>query len=227
MNSSFVNSLPMHYAYRGACETPSSHGTRAATSPSVARRLIAAPWRHALLVAMLTLVGASGSAIVGRRPAPTPVDAAAPHRIVRQDAPAAGSREALELQLDLDPAGARPAARDAAGVPQPAPSASAMGTTRDAAPATPRAPGFARRPAVVRWVSAFQLSPGALLPGVLGGLLLGLVAACARELFAAPLRSSREAELALGVTVLGAIPTLSSRARNALLDPPSSARNAA
>ena len=58
----------------------------------------------------------------------------------------------------------------------------------------------------------------AAVPGLVAGLLLGLLAAAARELRGGDrLRSAREAERALGVLVLGGVPTLSGRARRALL----------
>jgi len=51
------------------------------------------------------------------------------------------------------------------------------------------------------------------LLGPVAGLLLGLVLALLRELGGDRMRSSREAEWALGVPVLGGIPTLSAKAR--------------
>jgi uncharacterized protein involved in exopolysaccharide biosynthesis len=55
--------------------------------------------------------------------------------------------------------------------------------------------------------------------GPLAGLLLGLLLAGLREFGGDRLRSAREAEWALGAPVLGALPTLSQRARSALLGP--------
>lgn len=80
---------------------------------------------------------------------------------------------------------------------------------------TSAGPGFARTPDALPTTGG--LRGGALAPGLLAGLLLGLLAAAARELRGDRMRSVREAEWALGVPVLGAIPTLSSRARGALL----------
>ena len=57
------------------------------------------------------------------------------------------------------------------------------------------------------------------LLGPLAGLLLGLVLAGLRELGGDRMRSVREAERALGVPVLGGIPTLSAKARNAYFGP--------
>jgi hypothetical protein len=62
------------------------------------------------------------------------------------------------------------------------------------------------------------------LLGAAAGLLLGLLWACVREKGGGRLRSPREAERALGVPVLGAIPTLSAKARDAYLGLPWSPR---
>ena len=67
----------------------------------------------------------------------------------------------------------------------------------------------------------------AALLGPLAGLLLGLLLAALRELGGDRMRSPREAERALGVPVLGAIPTLSAKARSACLQPPMGAQDAA
>ena len=63
--------------------------------------------------------------------------------------------------------------------------------------------------------------------GPLAGLLGGLLLAALRELGGDRMRSPRQAERALGVPVLGAIPTLSAKARSACFEPPASARDAA
>jgi hypothetical protein len=55
------------------------------------------------------------------------------------------------------------------------------------------------------------------LLGLAGGLLLGLLLAGLRELGGGRMRSPHEAESALGVPVLGAIPTLSAKARDTYL----------
>ena len=65
------------------------------------------------------------------------------------------------------------------------------------------------------------------LPGLVAGLLLGLLVAALRELGGERMRSPREAQWALGAPVLGAIPTLSAKARAALLAPPPTAPDAA
>ena len=65
------------------------------------------------------------------------------------------------------------------------------------------------------------------LLGPLAGLLLGLLLAALRELGGDRMRSPREAERALGMPVLGAIPTLSAKARSACLQPSMGAQPAA
>jgi hypothetical protein len=55
------------------------------------------------------------------------------------------------------------------------------------------------------------------LLGTAGGLLLGLLLGGLRELGGGRMRSARETESALGVPVLGAIPTLSAKARDTYL----------
>ncbi len=55
--------------------------------------------------------------------------------------------------------------------------------------------------------------------GPVAGLLLGLLLAARRELGGDRMRSPRDAEQALGLPVLGSIPTLSARARRAQLRP--------
>lgn len=65
------------------------------------------------------------------------------------------------------------------------------------------------------------------LVGPLAGLLLGLLLAGLRELGGERMRSPREAEWALGVPVLGAIPTLSPKIRNAYFGPPAAALSVA
>ena len=58
------------------------------------------------------------------------------------------------------------------------------------------------------------------LLGPMAGLMLGLMLALLRELGGDRMRSAREAEWALGVPVLGAVPTLSVKARTAYLAVP-------
>jgi tyrosine-protein kinase Etk/Wzc len=65
------------------------------------------------------------------------------------------------------------------------------------------------------------------LLGPVAGLLLGLLLAGLRELGGERMRSPREAEWALGVPVLGAIPTLSAKARSTYLGPPMGSLDAA
>jgi uncharacterized protein involved in exopolysaccharide biosynthesis len=65
------------------------------------------------------------------------------------------------------------------------------------------------------------------LLGPIAGLMLGLLLAALRELGGDRMRSPREAEWALGAPVLGAIPTLSAKARNSYFGAPTSAPDAA
>lgn len=63
--------------------------------------------------------------------------------------------------------------------------------------------------------------------GTLAGLLLGLLWAATRELGGNRMRSPREAEWALGAPVLGTIPTLSAKARDAWFEASKGVRNPA
>ncbi len=67
---------------------------------------------------------------------------------------------------------------------------------------------------------------GIAWPGPMVGLLLGLLLAALRERGGDRLRSAREAQRALGVPVLGAIPTLSAKARNTYFEPSAKAPGA-
>jgi uncharacterized protein involved in exopolysaccharide biosynthesis len=63
--------------------------------------------------------------------------------------------------------------------------------------------------------------------GAAAGFLLGLLLGALRELGGNRMRSRREAEWALGAPVLGVIPSLSAKARDACFRPPPSAPDAA
>ena len=196
-----------------------SHG---APPGRVAQRLIAVPWRHAGLIAACAVVGGLASALLWSPPAPAPARVAAAVPRVQEilDAPSASSPGGVDLRLDLDPG---------AGVVQ-------AGATRASSPTLRLA---AARPldeidAMLRLAppaaGRAMLAPpagdersNALLPGLVAGLVLGLLVAARRELGGQRMRSPREAEWALGAPVLGAIPTLSARARDALLEPSSDA----
>lgn len=186
----------------------------------VARRLIAVPWRHAGLIALFALAGGLASASFRPHPAPPPAEAARPHMQAIQDAPAAPAA-GVALRLDAEPG----AAGGSPVVTRGGDSAQAFvamlrlddaGATdaidavlREAPPAAGRllrAPADAQR-------------PPATLPGLAAGLLMGLLVAALRELGGQRMRSPREAQWALGAPVLGAIPTLSARDRDALVEP--------
>lgn len=199
--------------------------------PPAVQRFIAVPWRHPALILACTLAGAGAAAVLSQRPAPAP--AALGHLRMQPILPSpdvlaaativAGSGgPGLRLDLELGPPlTASPAevllqdddahvadVRDVddidALLKQLPPAAGAPGAhTLDGA--TPAADGRGM----------------ILAPGLLAGLLLGLLAAAARELRGDRMRSAREAEWALGAPVLGAIPTLSARARRMLLAPAS------
>ena len=183
-----------------------------------AQRLVAVPWRHAGLIAACALAGGV-VAMAWREPAPHRVAALKPHVQAIQDAPASAA-DRLALRLDTEP-GAAPV--DAAAVSSTEAATLASRALRldaahsldeidlalrDAPPAAGIAPA-ARDGA----------RPDVALPGLALGLLLGLGVAARRELRGQRMRSPREAEWALGAPVLAAIPTLSARARDALLDP--------
>jgi len=194
--------------------------------PRTAQRVLAVPWRHPALILAAALAGAGATTALSQRQAPAPVAAArAPHGHVQPILPApdvvasapvlAGAGgPGLRLDLEIGPAlaAARGAVvaqdddgREAQDVDdllrQSPPAAGALAPVREGA--TPAAAGRGPGP----------------VPGLLAGLLLGLLAAAARELRGDRMRSVREAEWALGAPVLGAIPTLSARARTALLAP--------
>ena len=186
----------------------------------IAQRLIAVPWRHAGLIAVCALAGGLASTMFRLQPVPAHDGVRSPVQAI-QDAPPQ-SPAAMALRLDLEPgAPVRGSGSTQAAAAAPASAAALQlddardldalyALLRQAAPAAghlPRAPADERS------------RPNATLPGLVAGLLLGLLAAALRELRGERMRSPREAEWALGAPVLGAIPTLSARARDALLEP--------
>ncbi len=205
-------------------------GERAAGAPShgvppgiAARRLVAVPWRHAGLIAVCALAGGLASTLFWPRPAPVRLAAVRPHVQAIQDAapPPVGG---IALRLDPEP----DVRADAGGTTPLADAGNASASLRlDAASPSDEidaalrdAPPAAGRPLQALAGEAGSEHPGTTLPGLVAGLLLGLLAAGARELGGERMRSPREAEWALGAPVLGAIPTLSAKARDALLEPP-------
>lgn len=200
----------------------------------VAQRLIAVPWRHAGLIAVLALAGGFASTTFWPPSAPVRVAATKPHVQAIQDAPSPADAS-IELRLELEPGWAAPQTPDAT---QGAAAPEALATLRldgaggsddeiDAAlrqapPAAGRLPQVSSAPA-----PDDGGRPRPTLPGLVAGLLLGLLVAALRELGGQRMRSPREAQWALGAPVLGAIPTLSAKARDALLDPLPAAPGAA
>ena len=187
------------------------HGVPRTAPSCAARHLIAVPWRQAGVIAVCVVAGAAASTLVSLGHPRVPVDAApvrlpAPQREAVAPPPQAGA--AADLRMDLEGEAAAAQLVDA-----PEAEASTLPLRLDdarqldeleavlslAAPA-------AGRPAPDR-IAAW--------PGLLTGLLAGLLLAGLRELRGERMRSPREAERALGVPVLGAIPTLSARARDA------------
>ena len=184
----------------------------------VAQRVIAVPWRHAGLIALFALAGGLASASFWPHPVPPRVDVVKPRMQAIQDAPPEG----IELRIDQEPDAATlaveavriaGAARDSLGTLRL--DAAAADDAIDAA--LREAPPAAGR--VMRAPSAGSEHPRASLPGLAAGLLMGLLVASLRELGGQRMRSSREAQWALGAPVLGAIPTLSAKARDALVGP--------
>ena len=205
------DTLPMGFADSALPVTePALAPASGLPSGLLARRLVAAPWRHAGLVALCAIAGAMASALFWLAPAPAPVAAARPHVQAIEEAP-------LALRLDLEPgpgvdhvattlpAELAQAASRALRLDDMRPLDEIDAALRDAPPAAGvLAPSERARPTLA-------------LAGLAAGLLFGLLVAARRELVGPGMRSPREAEWALGAPVLGAIPTLSAKAREALL----------
>jgi len=215
----------------GERSTWTLHGA-GGTRPRGAQRLVAVPWRHPGLIVACALAGAAATAVLPPpRAAVTAAVGASAHGHVQPILPApevlasatvlAGAGgPGLRLDLELGPAlTASPG--EVVSQDDAAPVADAHGVDDIDAllkQSPPAAGSFA--PQASGDAAAAPARHGtSLVPGLLAGLLLGLLAAAARELRGDRMRSVREAEWALGVPVLGAIPTLSARARGALLAP--------
>ena len=198
--------------------------------PHPARLLVAIPYRQAGLIAACALAGVAATlALSDLRP---PAAVAGAHARVQVRRPAAMPiGDAIRLQLDLEPG--RDGA-DGAAAASMAPASSSAAALRlddareidafeDALQATPTAAGR-----VPTSADGKGDRPGGVVEtlahrGLLAGLLLGLLLASLRELRGARMRTPREAEWALGAPVLGAIPTLSAKARAASVGMPGSA----
>lgn len=199
-----------------------AHGAPRSAAPSAARHLIAVPWRQAGVIAACALAGAAASTLVSLRHHPGAAVAMAEVRVpaprLESAAPATDLGAMAGLRLDLEP-GATFAQGSDAPPADPALAQASIAPLRlddareldEIQAALSLAPPAAGRP-----------SPGgiAVWPGLVAGLLAGLLLAGLRELRGERMRSPREAEWALGVPVLGTIPTLSARARDACFVPP-------
>jgi len=211
-----------------------------AAAPRATQRLVAVPWRHPALIVACALVGAATTAALSPRPPmarvvavrsrvqpilPAPGELASRPQVAGADGP--GLRLDLELVPELGVASDTAAwagedARVADSTASPLPLSASVDADAGIEALLNRAPPAAGGVTVRALEAPPALAhalPGAALPGLVAGLLLGLLAAAARELRGDRMRSPREAEWALGVPVLGAVPTLSGRARGALLAP--------
>jgi len=204
-------------------------GEPRSTPARVGRLLIAVPWRQAGLIALCALAGAAVTTMTSARQprivvSATTVRLGVPQRAEPLLPPAAGASSALRLDLEPGAFSENDATKlaDASDAPSAASPLHLEGVDaiddalREAPPAAGRVVGDAADrllpPVVVPGIAA--------LPGLIAGLLLGLGLAALRELHGGRMRSPREAEWALGVPVLGAIPTLSAKARDAIVTGP-------
>ena len=196
------------------------HGAPSSAAPSATRHLIAVPWRQAGVIAACALAGAAASTLVSLRHPGTAVAAAevrVPAPRPEAAAPSAAVGIMARLRLDLEPGAT--VVRGSVLLADAAPGQASTAPLRldgarqldEIQAALNLAPPAAGRP-----------SPGGIAawPGLVAGLLAGLLLAGLRELRGERMRSPREAEWALGVPVLGTIPTLSARARDACFVPP-------
>jgi hypothetical protein len=197
--------------------------------PRAVQRVTAVAWRHPALILACALAGAAATAALSPRHAAQPAAAAVavrghvqpilPAPDVIASAPTLAGAGGPGLRLDLEP-GSTPWACAGEPVSQDDEARDVDDVDallRQSPPAAGPLP-----PGALDGASPVPAGRGVgLLPGLLAGLLLGLLAAATRERRGDRMRSVREAEWALGAPVLGAIPTLSARARGALLAPAS------
>ncbi len=191
------------------------HDLRRGAPPHAARLLVAIPYRQAGLVALCALVGAGATLGVSALRPPTHASAQV------QRARPVPIREPFRLLLDMEP-DPRVAEDEAANSLAIAASSSASGLRlddsseleafEDALRANPPAAGPPPMVIAGRAVPRDGVSATWGWRGLFAGLLLGLLLAGLRELRGGRMRTPREAEWALGVPVLGAIPTLSAKA---------------
>lgn len=199
--------------------------------PRAAQRVIAVPWRHPALILACALAGAAATAVLSPRHAAAPAVAAvavaahghvlpilpAPDVVAAVPTLAGAGGPGLRLDLELGPTPPASAGEVASRDDEARDVDDIDALLKQSPPAAGPLP-----PGALEGAAPAPAGPGiGLVPGLLAGLLLGLLAAAARELRGDRMRSVREAEWALGAPVLGAIPTLSARARGALLAPAS------
>lgn len=208
--------------------------------PHAAERLVAAPWRHPALVLACAFAGAAATAALAPRHVPAPATPApimahghiqpilpAPDVVASTPVLAGSGGPGLRLDLEFAPGLAVVPGEGVsrAGETRLADAWLDAGFDDEAIDALlKQSPPTGGRPlarVLEEPPAPAGLSAGVFVPGLLAGLLLGLLAAAARELRGDRMRSASEAEWALGAPVLGAIPTLSARARRALLAPAS------
>ncbi len=200
--------------------------------PHPARLLVAIPYRQAGLIAACALAGVAATLALSALRPPAPVAGAHARVQMQVQRPAAMPiGDAIRLQLDLEP-GRDGADGEAAASMAPASSSAAalrlddareIDAFEDALQATPTAAGWVPTSADGRGDRPGGVVETLARRGLLAGLLLGLLLASLRELRGARMRTPREAEWALGAPVLGAIPTLSAKARAASVGMPGSA----
>ena len=199
-----------------------SHERSKRVRPRAARLLIAVPWRQAGLIALCAIAGATVSTVASTRHAPAHDPVPASRTQVRLPVPQpmtpllpVEAADASLLRLDMDPGAvlAQDGTRLASGT------LSASATRPRAGRELDEIDAALRRdpPAAGRVIGGRR---AAALPGLVVGLLLGLMFAALRELRGGRMRSPSEAEWALGAPVLGAIPTLSAREREACVSGP-------
>ena len=190
-----------------------AHGVPRDRLLRIARQLIAVPWRQAAVIAACAIAGGAASLLVSLRQPPAPASAA---QVRVQAPPPAGPPASLRMDLE-------PEARVAPGAAAPRADAA------ESEASTVRLQLDDARPfvAVEAMLSLAPPAAGGPSPdrigawrGLVAGLLAGLLLAGLRELRGQRMRSPREAERALGVPVLGSLPTLSAKARAACFGPP-------
>lgn len=202
--------------------TSSPPGEPRATPPCTARDLVAVLYRQAGLIAVCALVPVALQSVFDHELPPGA-------RQNRWRSEATGG-----LKLDLSPDFAIAVSGAAPLDAGPGSQALALPLRLDATRQNGLAPRLNPTPAESHVIvdapdPATRRSKSRIVawPGPLAGLLAGLLLAALRELGGDRMRSPREAERALGLPVLGAIPTLSAKARSAYFGPPTGAQNAA